>query len=275
MPGAARLRGHAARAPGGRRADETIRDIRAAIFSLQSRGETPAPGLRGRVLWLVDEMTESPGFAPTLRMAGPLDTQVPDHIATQMLAALREALANVAKHAQASRVNVAVEAGTELVLVIRDNGVGIIRLALLSVRIQLLTDPERRVHVELPVHALLPWAEVGGRLGHGDHLGSVDLIRVPIGHNGRRAAVENVLEPIGAFTIRKGDQEAVIMLDCDDRRLVHPARAPPDMADHRRTGSGRARRPQSERPHGPGEQTQSVLDRTSHAPTFSAVGGRQ
>ncbi len=55
-------------------------------------------------------MTESLGFAPALRMAGPLDSQVPC-IADQLLAALREALANVAKHAQASRVDVAVEAG--------------------------------------------------------------------------------------------------------------------------------------------------------------------
>ena len=105
--------------------DETIRDIRSAIFSLQSRGEAEPLGTRARMLAIAAELTDSLGFAPTLRMAGPIDTQVPDHIADQMLAALREALANVAKHAQASRADVAVEAGAELVLTVRDNGVGL------------------------------------------------------------------------------------------------------------------------------------------------------
>ena len=58
-------------------------------------------------------------------MAGQLDTRVSGPIAEQLLAALREALANVAKHARASRVDVAVEAGHDLVLTVRDNGVGL------------------------------------------------------------------------------------------------------------------------------------------------------
>ena len=37
-----------------------------------------------------------------------------------------------------------------------------------------LTDPEGQVHVELAVHALLPWPEVGGRLRRRDDLGPVD-----------------------------------------------------------------------------------------------------
>ncbi len=105
--------------------DDTIRDIRSAIFKLQSRGEAEMARLRTRILSVVEEMTESLGFAPALRMAGPLDSQVPRGIADQMLAALREALADVAKHAQASRVDVAVEAGPELVLTVRDDGVGL------------------------------------------------------------------------------------------------------------------------------------------------------
>src|SRR5262252_986369 len=105
--------------------DETIRDIRSAIFALQSRGETERPGVRSRILGVVEEMTDPLGFAPGLRMAGPIDTMVPDRLASQMLAALREGLANVAKHAQASRADVTVEAGTDLVLVVRDNGVGL------------------------------------------------------------------------------------------------------------------------------------------------------
>ena len=105
--------------------DETIRDIRSAIFELQSRGEAEPTRLRTRILAVVEEMTDSLGYAPALRLAGPLDSQVPAGIASQMLAALREALANVAKHAQASRVDVAIEAGPDLVLTVRDDGVGL------------------------------------------------------------------------------------------------------------------------------------------------------
>jgi signal transduction histidine kinase len=105
--------------------DETIREIRSAIFSLQSRGEAEHPAVRGRILEVVEEMTDSLGYPPGLRMAGQLDTRVPAPIAGQLLAALREALANAAKHARASRVDINVEAGAELVLTVRDNGVGL------------------------------------------------------------------------------------------------------------------------------------------------------
>jgi two-component system, NarL family, sensor histidine kinase DevS len=107
--------------------DETIRDIRSTIFSLQSRGDVEPTGVRARILAIMDEMTEPLGVSPGLRVAGGLDTDVPGNAAEQMLAALREALANVAKHAQASRVDVVVEAGPELVLMVRDNGVGLRR----------------------------------------------------------------------------------------------------------------------------------------------------
>jgi signal transduction histidine kinase len=105
--------------------DETIKDIRSAIFSLQSRDVAEYPAVRGRILGVVEEMADTLGYPPGLRLAGPLDTRVPAPIAEQLLAALREALANAAKHAKASRVDVAVEAGTDLVLTVRDNGVGL------------------------------------------------------------------------------------------------------------------------------------------------------
>jgi two-component system, NarL family, sensor histidine kinase DevS len=105
--------------------DETIRDIRSAIFSLQSRGDAEPPPLRSQILSVVEEMTGPLGFAPALRLAGPLDSRVPGRIADQVLAALREGLANAAKHARASRVDVSVEAGRDLVLTVRDNGIGL------------------------------------------------------------------------------------------------------------------------------------------------------
>ena len=105
--------------------DETIKDIRSAIFELQSHGQADLLPVRARILGIVEEMTDSLGYSPGLRMAGQLDTRVPGPAAEQLLAALREALANVAKHARASRVDVAVEAGHDLLLTVRDNGAGL------------------------------------------------------------------------------------------------------------------------------------------------------
>jgi signal transduction histidine kinase len=104
--------------------DETIREIRSAIFSLQSRGDAKHHGLRARVLEVVDEMTAALGFAPSLRLVGPLDEGVPADAGEQMLSALREALSNAARHAAAVRVDVTVAVGDQLVLRVRDDGSG-------------------------------------------------------------------------------------------------------------------------------------------------------
>ena len=104
--------------------DETIREIRSAIFSLQSRGEAKHHGLRARVLEVVDEMTAALGFAPSLRLVGPLDEAVPPAAGEHLLSALREALSNAARHAAAGRVDVTVEVGDELILKVRDDGAG-------------------------------------------------------------------------------------------------------------------------------------------------------
>ena len=58
-------------------------------------------------------------------MAGRLDERVPAETGEHMLGALREALSNAARHASASRVEVAVGAGPDLKLLVRDNGTGI------------------------------------------------------------------------------------------------------------------------------------------------------
>jgi signal transduction histidine kinase len=104
--------------------DETIREIRSAIFGLQLPLDRAQPGLRDRILGVVEEMTELLGFTPSISLAGDLEHGVPAEIATQMLLALREALSNAARHARATRVEVSVEAGQDLALVVRDNGTG-------------------------------------------------------------------------------------------------------------------------------------------------------
>jgi signal transduction histidine kinase len=105
--------------------DDTIRDIRSAIFALQERAGPDGPGLRASIVAVADDMTGSLGFTPALRLDGALDAEVPPAIAAEMLATLREALANVARHAGAGLVEVTVEVGADLVLVVRDDGCGL------------------------------------------------------------------------------------------------------------------------------------------------------
>ena len=104
--------------------DDTISEIRSAIFALQPRHDIKQPDFRERILDVASEMTGPLGFAPSLSLSGGLDEQVPAEIADQALHALREALSNAARHARASRVDVTVEAGRDLVLVVSDDGSG-------------------------------------------------------------------------------------------------------------------------------------------------------
>ena len=103
--------------------DETIREIRKSIFSLTTGAE--APGLRAGLLATVDDLTPALGTTPVLRLEGPLDTLVPAAVAEHLLAALREALANVAKHAAARTVEVVVAVADGTVrLLVTDDGRG-------------------------------------------------------------------------------------------------------------------------------------------------------
>ncbi|MFI1732248.1 GAF domain-containing protein [Streptomyces acidicola] len=106
--------------------DETIKIIRSTIFGLRAREGAAGPGLRGRVVRVVGEAAPVLGFAPSLRMEGLLDTQVPKETADHVVAVLSEALTNVARHAHADRTDVVLETdGRELRLTVSDNGVGI------------------------------------------------------------------------------------------------------------------------------------------------------
>jgi len=106
--------------------DDAIRDIRTAIFSLHSRAQDALPGLRAQVVDVAEEMAPLLGFAPALRLGGGLDHQVTADQAEQLLTVLREALSNAARHAQASQVEVSVDAGgSDLLLQVTDNGTGI------------------------------------------------------------------------------------------------------------------------------------------------------
>jgi signal transduction histidine kinase len=107
--------------------DATIKDIRAAIFSLQTHVEDYQPNLREAIVGVIEDATAAAGFAPSLRLRGKLNDQVSPQVGEEMLSALREALSNAARHAEASQIDVAVDvdAGGYLTVRVTDDGVGI------------------------------------------------------------------------------------------------------------------------------------------------------
>ena len=82
-------------------------------------------GLRRGVLELAGELTAMLGSRPEVTFSGPVDSGVPQHIADHLLAVLREALTNAAKHARATHFTVNVSVGAHVTLEVADDGVGI------------------------------------------------------------------------------------------------------------------------------------------------------
>ncbi|MFF8710341.1 GAF domain-containing sensor histidine kinase [Streptomyces sp. NPDC015184] len=119
----------------GRAVDEldvTIQEIRTAIFALQQEPAEAPSGLRTRVLREINMAAVPLGFKPSHRFLGPVDSLVGESTGKNLIAALREALSNAFRHAEALEIDVVVDAtatlpdGTDAVrLSVADDGVGI------------------------------------------------------------------------------------------------------------------------------------------------------
>jgi signal transduction histidine kinase len=106
--------------------DETIKIIRSTIFGLRSHDGGAGAGLRARAVRVAGEAASVLGFAPSIRMEGLVDTDVPREIADDAIAVLSEALTNIARHARAGRADVVLETdGREVRLTVADDGVGV------------------------------------------------------------------------------------------------------------------------------------------------------
>jgi len=105
--------------------DDTIKEIRSAIFALQTHAAAKPADMRARILFVAQEMAQALGCAPSLHLQGALDAPIPEEIIEQMLTALRESLSNAARHASATSVAVTVVVTEDLVLTVIDDGVGI------------------------------------------------------------------------------------------------------------------------------------------------------
>jgi two-component system, NarL family, sensor histidine kinase DevS len=106
--------------------DETIRQIRTTIFELRGPLAPQSSTVRSQVVGVADEVAPALGFSPALRFSGAVDTIVADDLAADLIAVVREALSNIARHAHASAAEVEVTATpAELTVDVTDNGVGI------------------------------------------------------------------------------------------------------------------------------------------------------
>jgi signal transduction histidine kinase len=103
--------------------DDTIRQVRTTIFSLEPP-TTAERGVRAKVLEICADAARSLGFEPEVRFVGPIDRRVTNEMATELMATLREALTNVARHADARHTEVELSVHDDLHLKVLDDGIG-------------------------------------------------------------------------------------------------------------------------------------------------------
>jgi signal transduction histidine kinase len=106
--------------------DKTIKEIRSTIYALQRPEDAASRSLRARIVELVEEYSDTLRFTPGLRLEGLVDTRVSAKIGENLLAVVRETLSNAARHAKASRIDVAlVVDDARVTLTVTDDGVGL------------------------------------------------------------------------------------------------------------------------------------------------------
>lgn len=106
--------------------DDTIKQIRSTIYRLTTPIVSQQTSLRAQAERVLDDLELVLGFRPVISIDGPADFGVDDDIVDDCVAVLREALTNVARHAQATRASVTIKINTSsITLDVRDNGRGI------------------------------------------------------------------------------------------------------------------------------------------------------
>ena len=103
--------------------DATIHEIRRSIFALGAHDT--GTDVQSEVTEIVERAAATLKFRPSLEFHGAVRTLAPAELVPDLLAVLREALSNAARHAQASAVRVVVSVEDGFSLVVEDDGVGI------------------------------------------------------------------------------------------------------------------------------------------------------
>lgn len=101
--------------------NQAIDELRHSIFTL--RHDTDED-LRSRVMRLISESTAALGLTPVVRIEN-TTKPLPEVVATNLLATLREAISNVARHSEAAEVEIQVRSNPGITLVVEDNGQGL------------------------------------------------------------------------------------------------------------------------------------------------------
>jgi signal transduction histidine kinase len=105
--------------------DETVREVRSSIFELHAP-RLPGRSLRQEVLAVCAEVSRVLGFEPVVHFDGAIDALADDDISDHLIAVVREALSNVARHARAETVELNLTSSMDrLTLTVVDDGVGL------------------------------------------------------------------------------------------------------------------------------------------------------
>ena len=102
-----------------------MKHIRSSIFKLEASRVSTGGGLRDRVHALGRQAAGALGFEPRFLFDGLIDNGLDDQLAADLLATLREALSNVARHAKATSVEVELLVHDDVVLRVADDGIGL------------------------------------------------------------------------------------------------------------------------------------------------------
>jgi signal transduction histidine kinase len=103
--------------------DQTVRDIRRAIFELQEPDKGPQT-LRQQIIAVLETAMGTSQLNLEVRIADSVDAVVPPDVSDHALAVLREAVANVIRHARATTLAVSVTAADRLRIEVTDDGIG-------------------------------------------------------------------------------------------------------------------------------------------------------
>jgi signal transduction histidine kinase len=105
--------------------DDMTREVRSTIFSLHHE-EGDEASIRSQLLYEIDSARAVLGFTPRLVVRGPVDRGVPPRLRSELVPAVRDALAHAASHLSPTEVEVTVRVtGDELVLTVADDGADI------------------------------------------------------------------------------------------------------------------------------------------------------
>jgi signal transduction histidine kinase len=130
----------------GERVDEldgTIARIRSSIFELQDADDASPVAVRRRIGELVRSVTDGHDLRPVLRIRNDVEDLPPD-LVPDVVAVVRELVTNVVRHADASRLTVAVTVSDAVSVVVTDDGRGLPSITVRSGLANLADRAERR-----------------------------------------------------------------------------------------------------------------------------------